>query len=74
MLAARRITISLETRDDRRIPVESFKAALENISVILHEVELELSEIRRARLSWNIAELRAVSRMWWKKESACPTL
>lgn len=57
MMAARRITISLETRDDRRIPVESFKAALEDISVILHEVELELSEIRRARLSWNIAEL-----------------
>ena len=54
---AKRITITLETKEPGRVSVESFKAALDDLSTILHEVELELSEQRRAKLSWDIAYL-----------------
>lgn len=56
-MPAKRITISLETREIGRVPLESFQAALEDLSTILHEVELELSEHRRTKLSWDIAQL-----------------
>ena len=56
-MAIKRITISLETKKPGRVSVESFQATLEDLTAILHEVELELSEHRRTKLSWDIAQL-----------------
>lgn len=56
-MPARRITINLETKEAGRVPVDSFQAALQDLTTILHEVELELSEDRRSKLSWDIAQL-----------------
>lgn len=53
----KRVTISIETKEPGRVSVESFRATLEDLTTILHEVELELSEHRHTRLSWDIAEL-----------------
>lgn len=52
-----RINIRLETKEPGRIPVGAFRDALQDLSAILHEVELEMSKDRRSRLSWDVAEL-----------------
>jgi hypothetical protein len=56
-MTIKRITISLETKKDGRVPVHSFRIALDDLVGILNDVGLELSEHKRTKLSWDIAEL-----------------
>jgi len=53
-----RVTIKLDTEiDDVLIPIISFKLALDELTTILHEVELEISDAKRSKLKWGIVEL-----------------
>lgn len=52
-----RITINLETKEPGRVPVGSFREALAELAAMLHHVEIQVSEDRRSRVSWDISEL-----------------
>ncbi len=53
-----KVTIRLTTKiGEELIPINSFKIALEELTTILHEVELEISEAKRSKLNWGIVEL-----------------
>jgi len=53
-----RITLKLETDPGQDlIPVNSFKIAIDELTTILHEVELEISQNRRGSLKWGVAVL-----------------
>ena len=52
----KRISISLQS-EDKYIPVDAFKTAVDELTTMLHEVEIEISEARRSKLQWNITEL-----------------
>lgn len=52
----KRITIKLEP-EEALVTFASFKMAVEELTTILREVELEVSETKRPRLKWAVAEL-----------------
>lgn len=51
-----RFTFRLETQQDL-VAFSSFRTALDELTTMLHEVELEISAFRRSKLKWGIAEL-----------------
>ncbi len=53
-----RITLKLETQPGQDlIPANSFKIAIDELTTILHEVELEISQNKRGSLNWGVADL-----------------
>jgi len=56
-MIAKRITISLETSKDGKVPFNYFRTALDGFVGMLNDVGLELSEHKLPKLSWEIADL-----------------
>lgn len=52
----KRLTITLEPQEGL-VTFNAFKVALEELTIMLREIESEVSESRRSQLKWGIAEL-----------------
>ena len=53
----KRLTIKLEPKEETLVTFNSFKLALDELTTVLREIELEVSENKRSKLKWGVAEL-----------------